>query len=212
MRKLPGVTEQSLLQTAKASNAEETGKAKIAQYIKAKSADANAYALTRNIRIAEPEQFLQDNDLQKGKTHKLNHLFATSFDADLSTFAGNIAYKINSPIDGSSNGKAIDDLKTSRWESELLFSRNTEFSIDNVQKALPKQADIALPKLKAKKSQKALADLLSQLDSKSPEELLSMPEPDLSNLSKADAKRVLKVFNALTNYKYTIFMTELIDK
>ena len=210
LAKLPGVTEATLQNTAEKSNVVDVGKAKSKQYIEAKQ-NGNKYALTRNIKIGDPESFLESNNLKKGEKYVLDHLFATSFDPELSTFDGNIAYKINSPIDGTSKGKAVDDIKTSRWESELLFPRGTRFTVDEISKSIPSKDEISMPKVKPQKAQQALTDLLASLEGKTEDELLNMPEPDLSNLSKTDAKKLLKTFNAMTNYKYTILLTELID-
>jgi len=204
LAKLPTVTESSLDELANMVPDQETAKAKISQF-KASKAE---YKLTRGIKINDPEAFFKSNNIAKGKTMETDHLFATSFDPDLSTFAGNITYKLKPNSDGMSKGKAIDAIKAKRFESEILYPVGAKFTVDNIEQSLPKLDAKLASKFKAAKAKQALEDLAKSLNAGSVDEVLNAVMPDFSNLSKADAKKMEKLFEQYTNFAYIVYLTE----
>lgn len=205
LAKLPKLNEQSLSEMAEAVANKELAKAKVAEFLESGK-------LYRGIRIAEPAEFLAKNGIVPGGQMSTDHLFATSFDSGLATFSGNVQFILQAKLDGSSRGRLIDDLKRSRFESEVLYPLGTKFAIENIEQKVPALGE-APKSFKSAKAKAAFAKLAELLAGRSEADLIEIGRQGLGDLAdglaKTDAERMAKLFERHTNYAYKIYGAEL---
>lgn len=201
LSKLPPTTPESLRAQAR----DEDSAAKIERFL---AKGPEEYSIQRGITIGNADEFAASQEYAAGNKLVTDHLFAASYDPDLGTFDGNISYKIKAKLDGTSKGKAMDAVKASRFESELLYPVGAEFNIDSVTDELRELPPISATFSKTGKSQKAYEEAYEAIASTPIGERAGM-KLNLPELSKADASKLEKFVNKYTSMVKTLYLTEL---